>query len=234
MKMKWLFCFLLALLTPLVQAKAVGIFNGSGTCKGCAETVGRFFTQRGDHVVYLNEKTLSVASLRRLQVYVQPGGSDDIDDTLNTQLPTQIKAIRAFVADGGSYLGICAGAYLAARYSSVAQKKPAYGLIPLDELDPEVPDPAPSLLNVRWGEQERWIYNQSGAHFGTKAAPGIQVLARYSASGHIAALRTPFGKGKVVLTGPHLEADETWYAEDGLSLQHGLNHDLFKALLKSL
>jgi len=37
-----------------------------------------------------------------------------------------------------------------------------------------------------------------------------------------------------VLIGPHLEADESWYNDDGLSLQHGLNQDLFRTAMRLL
>jgi hypothetical protein len=62
----------------------------------------------------------------------------------------------------------------------------------------------------------------------------MRVLARHIATRHIAALAGPFGRGKVVLIGPHLEADESWYNDDGLSLQHGLNQDLFRTAMRLL
>lgn len=233
MKLGALLCVLLVT-TGLAQARTVGIFNGAGTCDGCAETVATFFSAQGDKVVYLNEHTLSANKLAHMEVYVQPGGSDDIDETLDALSSEQVKAIREFVEEGGSYLGICAGAYLAARYSSAADKKPAYGLINNAELSSESASAAPSLLKVQWGKQTRMVYNQSGPQFGKQAAKGVQVLSRYSKTGHIAAQTSRFGAGKVVLVGPHLEADEEWYEADELSLQHGLNHDLFKELLGRL
>ena len=63
---------------------------------------------------------------------------------------------------------------------------------------------------------------------------GVQVLSRYSKTGRIAAQASTFGAGKVVLVGPHLEADEDWYENDHLSLQYGLNHDLFREVLGRL
>lgn len=228
-----LLCLLLALPGP-AAAVVVAVFNGAGTCRGCGETVGALFAARGDRVVYLDQHTLSARALARVRIYVQPGGSDDIDDTLDALSARQVRAIRDFVRGGGSYLGICAGAYLAARYSSFADKTPAYGLVPLPELQPEAPDPKPSLLRVRWGNRIRMLYNQSGAQFGSRAGPGVQVLARYIGSGHIAALRTTFGKGRVLLIGPHPEASRDWYAADRLSLRYGLNLDLLRDAMKRL
>ncbi|GAB3255402.1 BPL-N domain-containing protein [Chitinimonas naiadis] len=233
MKLRWLLSILLVT-TGLAHARTVGIFNGAGTCDGCAETVATFFSAQGDKVVYLNEHTLSAAKLAHMEVYVQPGGSDDIDETLDALSTDQVQAIREFVHDGGSYLGICAGAYLAARYSSAADKKKAYGLIDNAELSSESSSAAPSLLKVQWGSKNRMVYNQSGPHFDKKAGKGVQVLSRYTKTGRIAAQASTFGAGKVVLVGPHLEADKDWYESDHLSLQYGLNHDLFREVLGRL
>jgi hypothetical protein len=61
-----------------------------------------------------------------------------------------------------------------------------------------------------------------------------RALARYVATGRIAALAGRSGRGKLVLIGPHLEADEHWYRDDGLTLQDGLNQDLFRAAVRLL
>lgn len=228
---RYLMAMLLLALASLAQARNVGIFDGAGTCDGCARTIGALFKAMGDRVVYLDEHTLDAARLATLQVYVQPGGSDDIDETLDALSPAQVQAIRRFVQHGGSYLGVCAGAYLAARFSSEKDRTPAYGLIGNAELFPETPDPAPSLLAVRWGDKTRMVYNQSGAHFGTTPARGVRVLARYVDSGRIAAQTSRYGRGKVVLAGPHFEAGLDWYAQDHLDPRHGLNQDLFRTLI---
>lgn len=232
--MKSMLSLILLCLALSAQARTVGIFNGAGTCPGCGETVAGFFLQRQDKVVYLNEKTLNAAALAGIQVYVQPGGSDDIDETLNALSRAQVEALRRFVADGGSYLGICAGAYLAGRYSSAQDKRPAFGLVGIDEVQEEIRDARPTLLEVEWGGQRRWVYSQSAPQLGRRAPDGARVLARYRRSGHIAGLSTRFGRGRVVLLGPHFEADADWFRQDGLPLDKGLAHDWFRQALDGL
>ncbi|MEC5207644.1 glutamine amidotransferase-like uncharacterized protein [Vogesella perlucida] len=221
----------LILLTGLLALPALAanvvIFRGAGTCDGCPEAVGKLLQHQHHRVSYVDEHTLSAQRLRGATLYVQPGGSDDIDETLQALQPAQVQALRRFVANGGHYLGICAGAYLAARYSDRAAATPAFGLLAIDELHAEVADPAPSLLPMRWGKQVRRVYNQSGPHMGTTPPAGASVLARYQASGRIAALGSRYGKGRLLLIGPHFEADADWYRSDGLTLQYGLNTDLF-------
>jgi glutamine amidotransferase-like uncharacterized protein len=224
----------LLFLSPLADARSIGIFNGAGICPGCAETVAALFVERGHRVIYLDQRSLSAASLGGLDVYVQPGGSDDIGETLDALTPRQIDALRRFVSRGGRYLGICAGAYLAARFTSIAEGRPAFGLVPIDEMPAEFESSAASLVAIRWGTQRRMVYNQSGPHMGIRTPGGMRALARYVATRHIAALAGRSGRGKVVLIGPHLEADESWYRDDGLTLRHGLNRDLFRAAMRWL
>ena len=232
--MRQLLIIALIVLPGLAHARSIGVFNGAGTCPGCAETVAVLFVGRGDSVIYLDQHSLTAASLGRLDVYVQPGGSDDVAETLDALSSAQIDALRRFVSRGGRYLGICAGAYLAARYTSKAEGRPAFGLVPIDEMPAEVETAAPSLVAIHWGTQRRMVYNQSSPHMGTRAPGGVRVLARYVSTHRIAALAGRFGRGKVVLIGPHLEADESWYADDGLSLRYGLNRDLFRTVMKLL
>jgi glutamine amidotransferase-like uncharacterized protein len=232
--MRYALLIALVLLPALAHSRTIGIFNGAGTCPGCPETVAELFVGRGDRVIYLDQHSLNAASLARLDVYVQPGGSDDLGETLDALSSGQIDALRRFVSRGGRYLGICAGAYLAARFTSKAEGRPAFGLVPIDEMPAEVETAAASLVAIRWGAQRRIVYNQSGPHMGTRAPGGMRVLARYIATRHIAALTGRSGRGRVVLIGPHLEADESWYADDGLSLQHGLNQDLFRKAMRLL
>ena len=229
-----IFALLLLAFFPVTHARTIGIFNGAGTCEGCGETVGAFFEARHDKVIYLNEKTLNAATLSKIEVYVQPGGSDDIDETLNALVPAQIRALRQFVNRGGSYLGICAGAYLAARISVMGSGKPAYALIELDEVEAEITSSEPTLLPVLWQGKKLWLYSQSGPHLGTTAPTGVTVLGRYQRSGRIAGLITNYGKGKVMLIGPHLEAGSDWYQADGLSLQYGTAEAEFALLLEKL
>jgi glutamine amidotransferase-like uncharacterized protein len=210
-----------------VMSQTIAIFNGAGTCEGCGESVGKLFQQQHHQVIYLNENTLNSKVLKAVDVYVQPGGSDDIDETLNALKPEQVDAIRDFVKSGGHYLGICAGAYLAAQYSSKADNQKAFGLVALAELSAETDYTYPSLLQIQWDSKSRRVYNQSGPHLGNKVPANSKVLATYKASGRIAALLSHYGQGRVLLIGPHLEADHRWYEEDGLETHHGYNLALF-------
>ncbi|WP_225881997.1 BPL-N domain-containing protein [Streptomyces aureocirculatus] len=57
---------------------------------------------------------LTAAALADAQLYVQPGGGADLEGTWR-HLRASAGAVRDWVRDGGSYLGLCFGAYLAGR-----------------------------------------------------------------------------------------------------------------------
>lgn len=210
------------------------IYNGPGVCKGCPETVASLLTKNGFEVQYVLPGQLTKARFSKASLYVQPGGTDDIDETLNALKPGDVRQLQRFVERGGRYLGICAGGYLAGRYSDEKKQKKAFGLIPIDLVNEEKSDNRAQLVPILWGKQKRMIYFQAGPSFGNTPMPHARVIATYSESGHIAALITAYGKGVVGVIGPHPEADEDWYAEDKLSTSQGLNLDLFDKFLLNL
>jgi glutamine amidotransferase PdxT len=59
----------------------------------------------------VNAKSIREGALKGMDVLVQPGGSGSKQS--KTLEPEGLNAIRSFVKDGGGYVGICAGAYLA-------------------------------------------------------------------------------------------------------------------------
>lgn len=199
------------------QAKArviqVAIYRGPASCEDCSEAVARAIGElHGPYRVTFvgpRERTdITPASLGRFQLYVQPGGGQDIDEAFADLGAQRVAAIRGFVAHGGGYLGMCMGAYLAGASD--------IGLIP-DDLDSEVGRPGFSMTTiddgtvpVRWSGRYRTIFYQDGpflhARPGDRAYRGI---ATYR-NGDVAAARYSRGKGMVVLSGPHPEADDSW------------------------
>lgn len=212
------------------------VFAGAGTCEGCAESVAAILQQQQYQVRFVDEHQLSAASLQGASLYVQPGGSDDIMDTLSVLSATQIQSIQQFVAQGGAYLGICAGGYLAGQYADQTAGVRAFGLVELAEVAQELPqtNQAQSIAIVLPGAtQPRQVYYQAGPHFGRHIPANGQVLAYYAASHQIAARISVYGRGKVGLIGPHYEADASWYAADGLAAEPS-QQALLVALLSQL
>lgn len=227
-----------ALLFPLLaKAEVAVVFDGAGTCDGCAQTVAGLLEKERYSVRLVDEEQLDAEVLSSADLYVQPGGSDDIMDTLSVLSADQVQAIRDFVARGGRYLGICAGGYLAGRYADQAADVPAFGLIELAEVEQEIADDNAAqfiAIQLPTGNERRDVYYQAGPHFGSRLPAGARALAYYSGSRHIAARISTYGKGTVGLIGPHYEADGTWYAADGLPPDAAQHQDLLVAMLEQM
>lgn len=215
----------------------VAIYRGPASCEGCSETAKASIEKldRAYRVEFVgkDEKTdISPETLSRFDIYVQPGGGQDIPGALRSLGKARVDAIRDFVAQGGGFLGICMGAYLADRTN--------FGLIP-HELDSEVGRPGfpirtidDAVVDVSWAGRKDLVYFQDGPYLPQAAKdPGYRRIATYE-NGDIAAARYSFKKGIVVLSGPHPEADKTWFEDAELPLEKMPKTDLLKDLVSHL
>ena len=215
------------------------VYRGPAGCEGCSEAVARLLqsSQWGFDVKYVGPKEplkLGAAILKSAVLYAQPGGGKSLSKAYR-RLKDSASDIRNFVNSGGHYLGICMGGYLAGA-------TPGFHLLPgnTDEFITSrgagVRTSTDTIVKVNWRNQPRWMYFQDGPYFILNSgATGVTVLATYT-NGKIAALVTPYGKGKVGVVGPHPEADARWYADSKLvdpdGLDAKLGHDLIDTLMQ--
>ncbi len=192
----------------------IAIYRGAAGCEGCSEMVAKSLQNSGKNIAisYIgeNEKLkLTGKNLSQFDLYVQPGGGQDIPVAYDAIGDDGARAIREFVRRGKGYLGLCMGAYLA--------DKDWLGLIdtPLESevgrSGSGVSDEGDYTLNIRWGNKKEPFYYQDGPYFtpGSKNS-GFTPVAWYS-NGDVAIATFRYGKGNVVLTGPHPEADGSWF-----------------------
>ncbi|WP_257220626.1 BPL-N domain-containing protein [Burkholderia sp. AU18528] len=247
-----IFLMMALVASPAVHAAAPGdetrdaasrpvalVYRGPAACEGCAETIARRLRESAHRfrVIYVGpaEKLkITPAALAGAALYVQPGGGQDIPGAAASIGRNEMRAVRRYVANGGRYLGLCMGAYLAGAQG--------FGLVAGD-IDAEVGRPGSTLHGIAdtvtpvvWRGKKRWIYFQDGARL--PVAPigsGGTVLAIYP-NKDIAAATYRYGKGRVGLAGPHPEADESWYRQNGLANPDGvvpdLAYDLIDATMK--
>ena len=191
------------------------IYTGPGTCDGCAEAVGDVADAAGLDVRYVSQPARVARLLGGAVAFVVPGTGDDIEAMRVAFNRTVGPALRAYLRNGGRYWGICGGAYLAVRHywATEDDQVAALGIVPADAETYGDGDAA-RLERVRWNGSFRRLYFQSGPSFTLAGRPpGARVLATY-ADGSIAALSYRYGKGKIILSGPHPEATEDWLDED--------------------
>ncbi|MDT3718267.1 BPL-N domain-containing protein [Pseudomonas oryzihabitans] len=214
----------------------IAVYRGPAACEGCAEAVKEAIERldpayRVDFLGPHEHRDVSSSALAQYDAYVQPGGGQDIPAALNSLGEQRSAAIRAYVAKGGQYLGICMGAYLADAAN--------LGLIDT-ELDSEVGRPGfpvttieDSSVPVRWGGLADRVFFQDGPYFPRSTGNGFRLIASYG-NGDIAAARYRFGAGVVVLSGPHPEADASWFQDAGIPENLQPRHDLFRIVFEAL
>ncbi|MEV6174929.1 BPL-N domain-containing protein [Streptomyces sp. NPDC051954] len=180
------------------------VYRGPEACDGCAETgaallrrAPRRFTVR--YVGPSEDVPLTADALADADVYVQPGGNDDLDEAW-AGLKGAAGAIRDWTRDGGRYLGFCMGGYLAGR-------NPGFDLLPGDT-DQYITSPGASVhdqrdtvVPVTWKAKRRHMYFQDGPIFRLDHGAEASILATYD-NGASAAVVAPFGKGRVGVVGP--------------------------------
>lgn len=189
---------------------------------------------------------------------VIPGGNDVYYDSLLKEEGNN--KIRSFVEEnGGGYLGLCAGAYFAARkiefekgahqqicaerslgfYPGVARGS-AYGV---GKYVPDS-DKGAQVAQLSWNGERCMTYFNGGCLFDDPSSfSNVEVLSRYiNLEGKPAAIvLCKCGKGKAILSGAHIEMSASYLAHidpkiENVDLEQGekVRRILFKDVLKQL
>ena len=164
------------------------------------------------------------------KIFAEPGATGDDTTSLAAQ-KGNIPAIQNFVKNGGRFLGVCMGGYLAG--------KDEFGLFPvpaneyIDEPRASTTSTADTVIPITWHGKVRRMYFQDGPSFIlTPGTTGVTVLATYS-NGEAAVAVARYGKGKTAVSGPHPEADQSWYSAYSLPYP-GSTQDLGDDLIDTL
>ena len=218
------------------------IYKGLGSCSaaegdagihgyGCSEAASDAATAAGFQYKFVgptdlpeNASPAQVSALfSNAKVWIQPGGvSNEGYSAMTAKLKSEIVN---FVFHGGGYVGICAGAFLATDWIYIFP-----GLSSLYDYETVRDDLGYGLLNVTWSGKKRVIYFEGGPYF-YNLAPTVEVMATFDDSGDAAAVRAPYGSGRVYLSGPHPEAPQIWSQEDGITDPDGSDLDLAAGMI---
>ena len=186
------------------------IYNGVDSDENSRDALKTIAQNSGYETAFFADPSAMIADLGRASLLIFGGTGDDITKLLALFNNAQtIRAMKDFVSNGGVYLGICGGAYIASEgYDDTNGPVKALGLAPV-QTDTFLTDPTPIIIKVTWGDTVRPIYYQNGPKFIPSAQASVQVLSRY-ADNSIAAVVSNSGKGKVILLGHHPEAETSW------------------------
>ncbi len=205
---------------------SVAIYNGTGVWRSGIDALELYLKSRGINFTLVNATSIRNGILKNYNVLIMPGGwAYDYWLALG---PEGNAMIKNFVKNGGGYLGICAGAYYAAR--AIMWEAGIYhyslGIADLVAIGPKKGYPWPAEVVLRINstkEGMRLGLNKTyaavyigGPEFGYLSG-NITVLAVYGDDGKPAIVLARYGKGRVALSGVHLEVREsTWQVLDVL------------------
>jgi glutamine amidotransferase-like uncharacterized protein len=154
----------------------------------------------------VGEQDIRGGGLEACSLLIVPGGyTAKYVDALDEQ---GFEQIREFVASGGGYIGICAGAYIAARNVEVPGRPPGLGIIEIEN----VRRAGRGIRTITVGQAEHPvvkgyegkvdIWYQNGPMM--QAGEGVETLAIYEEGGDAIVCAT-YGAGRVIIFSPHPE-----------------------------
>ena len=153
------------------------------------------------------------SSLAKASCLVVPGGLGDADQYDDSYLRRSSKEIKAYVASGGRYLGICAGGYFAGHhYMDILQKNTKAAQY-VRRKDATIVHENHDVVTVNWdGEEKSMFFYDGAAYVPRKGYLEIsgEIIAKYQ-NGDAAALIQNYKKGYVGTIGPHPEAPKWWF-----------------------
>jgi glutamine amidotransferase-like uncharacterized protein len=207
------------------------VYYGPGVCNGCPQSLAKTIRKSGFKIQKVWAGDLTADLLSKASIFAVPGGDEEAD-VKNALSSAEVDNIRNFVNNGGSYLGVCLGAYLATNWIGNDPTKPGLQLFD-GKIYNHSPTQEARMEDVTWRGEHRWLYFQDGPEFVPSPDSKTDVWAYYK-TGAVAALQQKFGLGHVGLIGPHLEADQSWLDDDHLVDPDGFDDYLMNAFLKNL
>jgi len=218
------------------ESVMVALYSGPGTAEECVKATENMFRWIGCKVTMLGADSINDKSLRGYDILCIPGGNmyqyaQDISSSGKEK-------IRNYIRAGGSYIGICGGAYFASEkviwqgsqlpmeslslFSGTAEgvideivPYPDYGMCRVDIVD--------SLHPVTRSEPDSiWILYYWGPALTPDLGCDATILADYEKVNLPAMLAFEYGDGRVFLVGVHPEFEED-SDRDGVTLADELD-----------
>ncbi len=194
--------------------KGVCLYAGWGAVK--AADVEAALRELGIPYTKVDERSVNKMQLETCSLLIMPGGyTGRIVGALGED---GLARLRQFVLAGGGYVGICAGAYIAAEKVEVPGHPPGLGIIAIENhrksgkgirtiaaAQPE----HPVLVGC---ERKMRIWYENGPAIGP--GMGVETLATY-ADGSAAVVCSSCGEGRVVIFSPHPEGSIKAEVEPG-------------------
>lgn len=210
------------------------IYNGPTADQASTEAISSVVQQLGLPVRYIANLDALPTQLGDARVFIIGGTDDDVEPLLQRFTPALRSTLKTYLRQGGRYLGICGGAYLASLgWPEEDRFVEGLALVPAQS-DGYDQDFEAKIYPVTWLGETRQMYYQAGPSFALAESTESVARLAYFEDRQLAALMSTFGAGKVAVSGPHPEAPDSWRAEALRGDQMDRNIDLALQLLQEL
>jgi glutamine amidotransferase-like uncharacterized protein len=193
----------------------VGVYDGSGEMNSSRIALVRMFEWMGASVDEVNASQILGDYLDDCDILVFPGGSE-ASYMIDLQYLTGIEKIQDFIANGGSYFGICGGSTFGARTLELFNGSMYLVSEPGETIHmttmftnqncigPDLSDCPANFSTMYYASQ----------YFGPDAGFDMYPIATYEPGGRPGMIAFEYGNGTVFLSSPHPEYEENSERDD--------------------
>jgi hypothetical protein len=210
------------------------VYNGPVSAEDCPEAVAAIAEKAGLNVRFVSIPGDIPRLLDNAVVFIIGGTEDDMGPMVKAFTPKITSSIKEYLRNGGRYLGICGGGFMASiGWKEGSEYMKGFSIISAESSVFQGSFEA-KILPIRWMRETRPMFFKAGPVFHPKKSQEtVQIVATYS-DGSIAALMSAYGKGRVAVCGPHPEARESWKDDATDSSKWVSSVDLAVLFLKDL
>ena len=201
--LKRLFNFKFSSLSLFLKIETIGIYVQYPIADlECAQALGAI-CEKKYKIKYFNHNTLTKKALEKIDCLAFPGGLGD-SDNFDHLLKDKKKIVQDYVANGGKYLGICMGGYLAGKhYFNILKNVDAVQYIKRKRA--ELRYEQETVTPIRWrGKTYKMFFYDGCALVGDQS--GFKTIARYNNGDPMAIIQSNIG-----IIGCHPESPKYWY-----------------------
>lgn len=215
------------------------IYNGSIADADGVAKIAQMTEEKGFKPEYISNLNKLPKMLENAKAFIIGGTSEDTGDLLD-EIDESKDELKKFIENGGKYLGICGGAYIASKGSKWSDGyETGMGLVDIESFAYDSIYTDPQIISISWLATQRTIYYQYGPAFTKKSIPSNSKIFAYynNKNTDVAVFSTSIGRGRIVLCGPHPEADVTWLDDNPEPLDANTwknTHDIFSYIFDNL
>lgn len=186
------------------------IYDGPVAATGATAAIEAVAQQDGLPVKLVADIQDLPGLLPDAKVFIIGGTQDDLSPLIAAFTPQITAAVKNYLQNGGRYLGICGGGFMASTgWDENGRHFTPLGIIPAAS-GAYLPESDSQILPIDWLGKPRQMYYQAGPAFYLQpTAEHTRIIAHY-ADGRVAAFISSYGRGKVAVSGPHPEAAPSW------------------------